>query len=178
MGPLMVGLVTDLTGSQRAGVLPLVVFFVIGGLLLSRVASSRREEPGQCRKCRMPVKTMARPAASAAAITSSSRIDPPGWMTAVAPASIAACRPSAKGKKASEATTAPRVSGSASPAPPPRPRLAGGDAGRIDPAHLAGADADGGAVAGVDDGVRLDVLGDAEGEQQVVEFARRWAVAW
>jgi hypothetical protein len=32
----------------------------------------------QCRKWRIPVKTMARPAASAAAITSSSRIDPPG----------------------------------------------------------------------------------------------------
>ena len=34
----------------------------------------------------MPVKTIARPAASAAAITSSSRTDPPGWITAVAPA--------------------------------------------------------------------------------------------
>lgn len=32
----------------------------------------------QCRKCRIPVKTIARPASSAAAITSSSRIDPPG----------------------------------------------------------------------------------------------------
>jgi phosphoribosylaminoimidazolecarboxamide formyltransferase/IMP cyclohydrolase len=32
------------------------------------------------------VKTIARPALSAAAITSASRIDPPGWITAVAPA--------------------------------------------------------------------------------------------
>ena len=37
LGPLLVGLTTDLTGSQRLGVLPLVGFFVIGGLLLSRV---------------------------------------------------------------------------------------------------------------------------------------------
>ncbi len=35
----------------------------------------------------MAVNTMARPAASAASITSSSRIEPPGWITAVAPAS-------------------------------------------------------------------------------------------
>ena len=38
----------------------------------------------------MPVSTMASPAASAAAITSSSRSEPPGWITAVAPASAAA----------------------------------------------------------------------------------------
>ena len=46
----------------------------------------------------------------------SGRIEPPGWITAVAPASTAACSPSAKGKKASEATTLPLASGSASPA--------------------------------------------------------------
>ena len=34
----------------------------------------------------MPVATIAMPAASAAATTSASRIDPPGWMMAVAPA--------------------------------------------------------------------------------------------
>src|SRR5215211_3551010 len=62
---------------------------------------------GQCRKCLWPVKTMARPALSAARMTSSSRTEPPGWITAVAPASAAAKSPSAKGKKASEATTAP-----------------------------------------------------------------------
>src|SRR5690606_12837798 len=44
-----------------------------------------------------------------------------------------------------------------------------------DAAHLPGADADGGEVLRVDNGVRLDVLGDAEGETQVIQFggARR-----
>ncbi len=55
----------------------------------------------------MPVKAMARPASSAAAMISSSRIEPPGWITAVAPASTATSRPSAKGKKACEATAEP-----------------------------------------------------------------------
>ena len=111
---------------------------------------------------------MAMPCSSAAAITSSSRIEPPGWITAVAPASAAASRPSANGKKASEATTEPLVSGSARPAASRGlRRLAGGDARGIDAAHLAGADADRGAVLGIDDGVRLHVLGDPEGEHQV-----------
>ena len=124
----------------------------------------------------MPVKTMAMPCSSAAAMTSSSRIEPPGWITAVAPASTAESRPSAKGKNASEATTEPigrglgragrlrRVLG-----------LAGGDARRIHPAHLARADADRRAILGIDDGVRLHVLGDAEGKAQVgkLGFARR-----
>ena len=64
----------------------------------------------------MLVKTIARPASSAAAITSASRTDPPGWITAVAPASTAASSPSAKGKKASEATAEPIVRGAAQPA--------------------------------------------------------------
>jgi hypothetical protein len=55
----------------------------------------------------MPVNTIAMPAASAAAMTSLSRIDPPGWMTEVTPASAAASSPSANGKKASEASTEP-----------------------------------------------------------------------
>src|SRR5260370_898569 len=63
----------------------------------------------QCRKCRTPVNTIAMPASSAALITSSSRIDPPRWITAVAPASIATSRPSANGKNASDATTEPLV---------------------------------------------------------------------
>ena len=58
----------------------------------------------------MPVNTMASPASSAAAITSASRIAPPGWITAVAPASAIACNPSGKGKKASDAATEPSVS--------------------------------------------------------------------
>ena len=119
----------------------------------------------------MPVNTMAMPCSSAALITSSSRIEPPGWITAVAPASIAASSPSANGKKASEATTEPLVSGSASPAALRGVLgLARGDAGGVDAAHLAGADADRGAVLGIDDGVRLHVLGDPEGEAQVGEL--------
>src|SRR2546423_1701384 len=68
----------------------------------------------QCRKCLRWVKTIEMPAASAASTTSWSRTDPPGWMTAVMPASTASCGPSGNGKKASEAI-----------APPPRsPSLA------------------------------------------------------
>ena len=57
---------------------------------------------------------MAMPWASAASITSLSRTDPPGWITAVAPASMQASMPSANGKNASDATTEPLVSGSGS----------------------------------------------------------------
>jgi hypothetical protein len=66
-----------------------------------------------------------------------SRIEPPGWMTAVMPASAAWSRPSRNGKKASEAITAPRT------ARPASLGLDGGDARAVDAAHLAGADADG-----------------------------------
>ena len=52
-------------------------------------------QPG--RKWRKPVNTIAMPAASAAAITSASRREPPGWIAAVAPARIAASSPSANG---------------------------------------------------------------------------------
>ncbi|MCY1177579.1 hypothetical protein D9M73_178930 [compost metagenome] len=55
----------------------------------------------------MPVNTMAMPASSAAAITSASRIEPPGWITAVMPALAALSMPSRNGKKASLAITAP-----------------------------------------------------------------------
>ena len=58
---------------------------------------------------------MTMPAASAAAITSSSAFDPPGWMTAVAPASISAASPSLNGKKASDAATDPIVRGASQP---------------------------------------------------------------
>lgn len=40
-GPLCVGIVTDLTGSQRAGVIPLIGFFLVGGLILARVRVPR-----------------------------------------------------------------------------------------------------------------------------------------
>ena len=82
-------------------------------------------------------------------------------MTAVAPAAATASRPSGKGKKASEAATQPfeRQHG-----------LHGAEAGGVHAAHLAGADAEGLAVAGVDDGVRFDVLADAPGEEQAAQF--------
>ena len=63
----------------------------------------------QCRKWRMPVKTMAIPCSLAAAMTSASRIEPPGWITAVMPCSAATSTPSRNGKNASDATTEPRV---------------------------------------------------------------------
>ena len=46
---------------------------------------NRNSRGDQWRKCQRPVKTMARLCSSAAAITSASRTDPPGWATAVAP---------------------------------------------------------------------------------------------
>src|SRR6266704_2822148 len=55
----------------------------------------------------MPVNTIASPSRSAAAMTSVSRTEPPGWITAVAPALAASSTPSGNGKKASEATTVP-----------------------------------------------------------------------
>ena len=84
----------------------------------------------------MPVNTIAMPRSSAAAITSSSRMLPPGWITATAPLSATTSRPSRNGKNASEATTEPgerqaRVRG-----------LDRGDARRVDAAHLPGADAE------------------------------------
>ena len=50
------------------------------------------------------------PDSSAAFIFSSSRMLPPGCMTAVAPASAHTCSPSGNGKNASDATTVPTVS--------------------------------------------------------------------
>src|ERR1044072_922266 len=123
---------------------------------------------------------MAIPCSSAALITSSSRIEPPGWITAVAPASIATSSPSANGKNASEATTEPLVSGAASfcsraPSSAFPAALSAAAAGRVDAADLAGADPDGRAILRVDDGVRLDVLGDTERKTQIgkLGFGRR-----
>ena len=53
-------------------------------------------------------------------------------------------------------------------------RLAGRDTRRIDPAHLARADADGGHVARIDDGVGFHMLGHGPGKQQILQlFGRR-----
>src|SRR3546814_6450771 len=70
----------------------------------------------QWRKCRIPVKTIASPASSAAAMTSLSRMETPGWITAVAPAYTAASNPSTNGKKASDGTAEPTVRASFQPA--------------------------------------------------------------
>src|SRR5690606_18727729 len=61
----------------------------------------------QCRKWRTPVNTIAMPRSLAAAMTSSSRTEPPGWITQAAPASTTTSRPSRNGKNASEATAEP-----------------------------------------------------------------------
>ena len=100
---------------------------------------------------------MARPCSSQAARVSSSRFEPPGWIRAVTPAAAAASGPSRKGKKASEASTAPRA------------RVAGlgdGDPDRVEPAHLPGADADELPAPGQHDRVRLDRLADPPGEPE------------
>src|SRR5258706_1648668 len=67
----------------------------------------------QCLKWRMPVNSIARSCSSAAAMTSSSRTEPPGCTTARAPAAASTSTPSRNGRNASDATTAPL---SASPA--------------------------------------------------------------
>ena len=54
--------------------------------------------PGQWRKWRRPVKTIARWWRSATSIAISSRIEPPGWMIAVTPAWAASWIPSGNGK--------------------------------------------------------------------------------
>jgi UMF1 family MFS transporter len=46
LGPLLVGLVTSISASQRAGVSVLLAFFVIGALLLSRVRPERSVPAG------------------------------------------------------------------------------------------------------------------------------------
>ena len=107
------------------------------------------------------MKTITAPAGFTASITSSSRFEPPGWMIARTPASSASCGPSANGKNASDASTAPsqRVAELA--------RFLDGEAHSVDAAHLSGADADRLQLAREDDGVRRDVLADAPGEEQL-----------
>ncbi len=77
--------------------------------------------------------TMAAPARSAAATTSASRTEPPGWMKAETPPARHASTPSAKGKKASDAQT--------DAACPVRAGLLDRQPGAVDPAHLARAHA-------------------------------------
>ena len=56
-------------------------------------------------KCRIPVKTITRPALFATSITFLSFIEPPGWIIASIPTSASSSIPSEKGKKASDAAT-------------------------------------------------------------------------
>ena len=101
----------------------------------------------QCRKCRSPVMTIARPTASAAATTSPSRTEPPGWMTAATPARAEHLE--AVGER--EEGVAGRGA-----APSPLPGLGHGDLGRHDPGLLAGPHPDGLAVG--DHTMALDVV--------------------
>jgi uncharacterized protein (UPF0276 family) len=55
--------------------------------------------------------------------------------------------------------------------------LIAGDARRVDAAHLAGADAEV-MPSAEDDGVGLDELGDAPGEEQVFDLLRGRLRAW
>src|SRR5262249_48042355 len=66
-----------------------------------------KQKAHQWRKWRSLVRTIAAPAESTASTISLSRTEPPGWITAVIPALRPTSTPSAKGKKASEAITAP-----------------------------------------------------------------------
>ncbi len=122
----------------------------------------------------MPVKTIVTLWASAASITSWSRMEPPGWMTAVAPAAIAARRPSAKGIEGFRSNRRTlrqwldKAHGLGSIF-----RLLRSDAGRVHAAHLTGADTGRLSVLGIDHGIRLDVLGDLEGKLHVFQFLRR-----
>ena len=79
-------------------------------------------------------------------------------MMAVTPAAAARSGPSRNGKNASDARTEPAG---------PRARLLDGDSHRVEPAHLARADADDLAVLRQHDRVRLDRGADAPGECEV-----------
>ena len=87
------------------------------------------------------------PCSSQAAMVSSSRFEPPGWMIAVMPA--------AGGDVGAVAEREEGVGGQHGPAGPVA-GLLDGDPDRVQPAHLAGADAQELAVLGHHDRVRLD----------------------
>ena len=123
----------------------------------------------------MPVNTMATPGSSAALMTSWSRTEPPGWMTAVAPASTApedhrrreervGCDHRAFGQRCGKTGGLGGVFS-----------LAGRDARRstrlICPAPMPTV----APIFRVDDGVRLHMLGDREGEAADRAFRLRSA---
>ena len=121
-------------------------------------------ERRQCAKCRVPVRYSVTPAACAAATTSSSRTDPPGWTTARTPASRSTCSPSANGKNASEAATAPRARSTSAGV-----RTLDREAARVDAVDLPHPDADRRPVVGEQDRVGLHRTHRAPGERQVGE---------
>ena len=108
------------------------------------------------------MKTIAAPTAETASITSASRFEPPGWINATTPASSASCGPSAKGKNASEARTAP------SSECPSSPRLLDCDPNGVDPAHLPCSDSQRLPASSQDDRIRRHVLDNAPREDEIV----------
>ena len=102
------------------------------------------------------------PRSSAAPMTSASRSEPPGWITARTPRPrLRQARP--KRKEASDAMTLPSIENGIL-------RLHRGDACGDYPACLTGADADCAAIAREHDCIGLDVFADAPGEQEISEF--------
>src|SRR5262249_20176442 len=88
-----------LADARLAGALP--------GERVLAASAADDQDLHQWRKWRMAVNTIAMPCSSAAAITSASRLLPPGWMTARMPKPAATSTLSRKGRNASDAITAP-----------------------------------------------------------------------
>ena len=127
-------------------------------------APMTRTRTAQCLKWRMPVKTIAMPCSSAAAMTSASRrrsagLDHRGDALLGGRVQSVAEREERVGSHDRAGRIETFVA-----------RFHARDARRDDAAHLAGTDADRRAVAREHDRVRLDVLADAPREQQVVEL--------
>ena len=104
------------------------------------------------------------PAASAAAITSSSRTEPPGWTTARTPRVDQHLQ--AVGEREERVRRRHRAGGPVARAGHREPR-------GVDPVDLAHADADRGAVGGEQDRVGLDRADRPPGERQVGQHLRR-----
>ena len=128
---------------------------------LATVAELAPRSSRQWRKWRRPVKIIAAPAAFTAAITSSSRFEPPGWiergharvereLRAVGEREERVAREHRAGRVVAELA-----------------RLLERDPHRVDAAHLAGADPDRLQALREHDRVRAHVLAHAPGEQQV-----------
>ncbi len=117
--------------------------------LSGRAEPASRWTDVQCRKCRRPVKTIANPVLVGGGDDLGITLpDPPGWMTAVAPAAATASSPSRNGKYASDAATEPARRSAA---------FQHGGLHRVHATHLPGADRDRHIGPGEDDRVRLDV---------------------